>query len=101
MQASAQKAYLSMSLQQAICVRGDLLESCKCDSRFTYSVCCSSQHTWERKGVCQKWMRVSGAVLTLVAATAVTLAGIAYIHEGQRLEREVSTGPIERSCPAP
>ena len=34
-------------------------------------------------------MRVSGATWTLLAVSAGTLAGILYIHEGQRQEREV------------
>jgi hypothetical protein len=34
-------------------------------------------------------MRVSGAAWTLVAVSAGTLAGILYIHDGQRQEREV------------
>ena len=38
------------------------------------------------RGTC---MRVSGAAWTLLAVSAGTLAGILYIHEGQRQEREV------------
>jgi len=34
-------------------------------------------------------MRVSGAAWTLVAVSAGTLAGILYIHDGQRQQREV------------
>ena len=38
---------------------------------------------------------MSGAAFTLILATGITLAGIAYIHEGQRIEREV------RACDLP
>ncbi|KAK9828874.1 hypothetical protein WJX72_002514 [[Myrmecia] bisecta] len=33
-------------------------------------------------------MRLTGASWTLLAVTAVTLAGIGWIHAGQRIERE-------------
>ena len=43
------------------------------------------------------------AALTFVAVSAATAAGIAYIHRGQRLEREVrpSRGPARTRCAVP